>query len=388
MKLAWNHVDWLNSSFLLLAHLLALTGVVLYVFVLKWSWWTFGLALVWMWLSSVSVTGGYHRLFAHRTYRCHPIIKALYLFFGAAAVQNSALNWSSDHRRHHGETDKEGDPYNIKKGFWWAHVGWVLFQDPSRDQRNVPDLAEDPLIRFQHRYYVPLAFVFGLFLPLGISMLWGDAIGAFFLVCWIRLVLQYQATFSVNSFAHYIGHQPYSDADSSRDSFITAMITLGEGYHNFHHAFPGDYRNGVRAYHFDPTKWWVNALSWLRLTWDLRVVPQHNILRARLRMDARALRDKVYARAQAMWWEERIQAAREQWEERIQAARERIEKLHERWLEMKRRYSEMKARLGRQARAELLRLKAEMRVARAEFKAAYREWCECLRRPERLLVAG
>jgi stearoyl-CoA desaturase (delta-9 desaturase) len=273
-------LDWVNILFLAATHLLALTAVAYGVFV-RFSWWTVGLAALWMFFCGVSITGGYHRLFAHPTYRCIPALRLFYLLFGAASVQNSALRWASDHRMHHGRTDQPEDPYNIRRGFWWAHIGWVFFKSPPSDFKNARDLLADPLVRFQDRFYVPLALVFGGLLPMLIALAWGDPVGALLMAGFLRLALQYHATFSVNSLAHLLGRQPYSTSDSARDSFVTAIVTLGEGYHNYHHRFPADYRNGVRPWHFDPTKWWVWTLSKIGVTRDLKRVPDEMIRRAR-----------------------------------------------------------------------------------------------------------
>ena len=179
-------------------------------------------------------------------------------------------------------TDEADDPYNSRKGFWWSHVGWVLFKDPVRDIDNVNDLFKDPLVRFQHQYYVPLVGLMIGVVPAVIGMAWGDPLGAFLWAGVIRLVFQYHSTFSINSLAHMFGRRPYNNDISARDNGIVAIITMGEGYHNFHHQFPGDYRNGVRAWQFDPTKWIVRALSYVRVTSDLRRVSQQTIDRARL----------------------------------------------------------------------------------------------------------
>jgi stearoyl-CoA desaturase (Delta-9 desaturase) len=276
-------LDWVNISFIAAAHLLALAGIAWLIWA-PFSWWTFSLTLVYFAFCGVSITGGYHRLFSHPTYKTGVLLRLFYLLFGAASVQNSALKWSADHRKHHREVDDKDDPYNIRRGFWWAHIGWVLHRDTNDDFSIVPDLTADPLLRFQHRFYLPLAIVMGALLPLALGWAWGDPIGALLLAGFLRLVLQYHATFAVNSVAHYIGSQPYTDLNSARDSFLTALITLGEGYHNFHHRFQADYRNGVRWFHFDPTKWWVWSLSKLGVTHGLRRIPLDRIRAAREQM--------------------------------------------------------------------------------------------------------
>ncbi len=264
--------DWTNIIFISLAHALALFAVV-YLITIRFSWWTIVLGLLWFGLCGLAITAGYHRLFAHPTYKARAILRLLYVLFGAASFQNSALRWSADHRRHHARTDSDEDPYNIVRGFWWAHIGWVLKQDERRDLRAVGDLQTDTLLRFQDRQFVLLAILVGLVLPAALGLLWRDPLGALLVAGMLRLVLQWHATFAVNSMAHTVGLQPFSKKSSARDSFWTALFTLGEGYHNFHHRFQLDYRNGVRLYHFDPTKWFIWILSKVGVTWDLRRTP-------------------------------------------------------------------------------------------------------------------
>jgi stearoyl-CoA desaturase (delta-9 desaturase) len=278
-------LDWTNTLFIVSAHLMAAFAVV-YVAAIQWSWWTMGLGLVWLAMCSLSITGGYHRLFAHSTYKTVWPLRALYLFFGAASVQNSALKWSADHRVHHARTDEDEDPYNIQRGFWWAHIGWVFFKDDQKRAPSMRDLHADRLVVFQDRWYIPLAILSAVVVPAALGLLWGDPLGAVLVCGFMRLVIQWHMTFSVNSFAHLIGRRPFCTRSSARDSFITAMLTLGEGYHNFHHRFAIDYRNGFRWYHIDPTKWFVWLLSRVGLTWDLKRTPREAIQAARLAVRA------------------------------------------------------------------------------------------------------
>ena len=282
-------LNWTNLFFIVGAHGMALLAIV-YLAAVRCSPWTVAIGVAWLALSGLSITGGYHRLFAHRSYTAAGPLRLLYLLFGAAAVQNSALAWAADHRAHHSDTDGAGDPYNIRRGFWWAHLGWVFFRAPARDDRLATrDLLGDRLVRFQHRHYVVLALVFGAALPALLGTLWGDPLGALLVAGFLRLVIQWHLTFSINSIAHWIGRQPYSTVTSARDSFVTALLSFGEGYHNFHHRFQADYRNGVRWYHFDPTKWFVWSLSRMGVTSDLTRTPAAAILRAR-RLAAEASR--------------------------------------------------------------------------------------------------
>ena len=239
-----------------------------------------GLGVAWFLLCMLSTTGGYHRLFAHKTYRAAWPVRLFYILFGAASGQGPALVWAADHRKHHARTDTGEDPYNIRQGFWWAHVGWLFFRSPV-DLHLVRDLDRDPLVRFQDRHYLSLLLAMGFLVPTLIAWTWGDAAGGLLLGGFLRLALQYQATFSINSLAHSIGSRPYSTSVSARDSLVTAIVTLGEGYHNYHHRFPADYRNGIRFFHFDPTKWCVWLLSKVGMASELKRVPAEAIQAAR-----------------------------------------------------------------------------------------------------------
>ena len=274
-------LDWTNVLFIGAAHVLAVVAIV-WMAAVQFSWQSLVLGIVWLAFSAVSITGGYHRLFSHPTYKASWLLRLFYLCFGAAGVQNSALKWSYDHRIHHAKVDTVEDPYNIKQGFWWAHIVWIFYRSEREiEPAKVRDLLDDPLVRFQHKFYLPLALTFAAVIPFSLGLLWGDPWGALLIAGFLRLVLQWHATFSVNSLTHMVGTQPYSTRSTARDSFIAALVTMGEGYHNFHHKFQADYRNGIRWYHFDPTKWWVFALSKVGVTSDLRRTSKERIENAR-----------------------------------------------------------------------------------------------------------
>jgi stearoyl-CoA desaturase (delta-9 desaturase) len=249
------------------------------------------LADAWVWFfillgaNGMSITCGYHRLFAHATYEAHPVLRIAYLLFGAMALQNSALNWSAAHRVHHRHIDDpERDPYCARRGFWFSHIGWMLRNYPSGepDFSCVRDLERDPLVMWQHRHYFPLALAMNLALPLLLGWTSGDVLGTFLLAGVLRLVVSHHATFFINSLAHMRGAQPYTHDNTARDNAIVALLTYGEGYHNFHHLFPNDYRNGVRWWQWDPSKWFIYAMHWLGLARNLKRVPWFKIQRALL----------------------------------------------------------------------------------------------------------
>ncbi len=275
-------LDYTNVLFLTLSPLFAFT-LSYYVFKLAHTPSTQLIIFFFLFyfLTGLSITAGYHRLFSHRAYKTNAIIKSIFLFFGAGAFQNSALKWCYDHRIHHTHVDNDKDPYNINKGFFYAHIGWIFYKEKERSIEDYPqDLKNDPIVMFQHKYYLPIAILSGLFVPTLIGFLLGSPLGGFAVIGLLRIVFVHHCTFFINSLCHIIGSRPYTTKNSARDSFIMAFFSYGEGYHNYHHYFPVDYRNGIKWYHFDPTKWLIKSMSLIGLAYDLKSVPHELIKNA------------------------------------------------------------------------------------------------------------
>lgn len=277
-------INWLNTFFiLLLTPIVSVVGLIYLIHTGDMHLATWLLAFVLLSASGFSITVGYHRLFSHRSYKAAWPVRLLLALFGAAAFQGSILEWCTDHRNHHLYTDTDKDPYSINKGFWYAHIGWLLVLDHSkRDFSNVDELAQDPIIKFQHKFYVPLALLMGFALPTALAAIWGDWVGGLVIAGFLRTVINHHVTFAINSVCHMFGKRNYSEKQSARDNWFTALFTFGEGYHNFHHQFPLDYRNGIRYYQYDPTKWIIRLLSYVGLASDLKRVDEERILRYRL----------------------------------------------------------------------------------------------------------
>jgi stearoyl-CoA desaturase (Delta-9 desaturase) len=275
--------DGVRIAFFVLTPIIGIFGTAAHAWIAGVRWWEPVLFLILYALVGVSVTAGYHRLFAHRSYECHPVVQAFYLFFGALALQNSVLAWGSDHRTHHRYVDRDWDPYNIRRGALWAHILWIFYKNPEdRTFDDVPDLKRNPLVRWQHRYASWIGIVGGLGIPTAIGWAMGSALGGLLWGGFLRVVVIHHTTFFVNSIAHLYGSQPYSEASSARDNAWVALLTNGEGYHNFHHRFPADFRNGIRWYQWDPSKWWIRGLETAGLARRLRRTPALVIERTRL----------------------------------------------------------------------------------------------------------
>lgn len=235
-------------------------------------WQTCVLSVVMYALIMLSICAGYHRLFAHRAYESKTLLKVFFLLFGAASFQESVLWWCTHHRNHHAYTDTDKDPHNIKEGFFFAHMGWILPRTEMDlfEQKNISDLLKDPWIVWQDRYLYQIAFLVGIVMPCLLGWLWHDFWGALIFAVGFRIILLSHATFCINSLAHLVGKKPYNEEISARDNFLMSLLTFGEGYHNYHHAYPFDYRNGRRWYNFDPSKWIIFLLSKVGVTKDLR----------------------------------------------------------------------------------------------------------------------
>eukprot|EP00005_Dracoamoeba_jomungandri_P006328 CAMPEP_0174261822 /NCGR_PEP_ID=MMETSP0439-20130205/12373_1 /TAXON_ID=0 /ORGANISM="Stereomyxa ramosa, Strain Chinc5" /LENGTH=559 /DNA_ID=CAMNT_0015346413 /DNA_START=631 /DNA_END=2310 /DNA_ORIENTATION=+ len=287
-----NDIYWPTTLFLFITPAISLYALA----TCEYYWQTFLLGFIHYFLGGIGITMGYHRLFAHRAYDAHPIVKYGLLFVGTGCFEMSCIDWSNDHRAHHRYTDTDRDPYSIKKGFWYAHMGWLLEKRKTVPKSDISDLLADPVIRFQHTFFIPLAFLVGIVLPTLIAGLWwGDWWGGMLIAGVLSRVLVMQATFCINSVAHYWGEATYDDSRTPRDSWFVGLFTFGEGYHNFHHEFPYDYRNGAHWRAFDPSKWLIRLLSYFNLTYNLKTFDPDTIYKGVLQMEEKRLMEKKAA---------------------------------------------------------------------------------------------
>ncbi len=215
------------------------------------------------------VTAGYHRYFSHRTFRTSRVMQFLLAFLAQTTAQKGTLWWASHHRHHHRHSDTELDVHSpLHGGFWHSHVGWIF--EPQWDKTNfdaVPDLTAYPELVWLNKYeHVPtlalaaLCFAIGGWSGLVVGFIWST-------------VATWHGTFMINSLAHVHGNQRYVTGDDSRNNWWLAIITLGEGWHNNHHAYQRSTRQGFRWYEFDPTFYALKAMSWMGLVWDLGAPP-------------------------------------------------------------------------------------------------------------------
>jgi len=292
MKL--KEVNWTNLLFVGISHLIVIVGLPLYLIYFSPSsilWW--GLLGLFI-FSGLGLTAGYHRLYAHKTYTPkNKVIEGIILLMGTLGTQGSALQWSFDHRRHHAYVDTDKDPYDIKKGFWHAHWFWMFKKKQKVILDEVPDLAKNKLIMFQHKYFTPLFLILNLIPFFIFGYITNDYLGSFLITWALRMVLLHESTWCINSLAHFSGSKHYIREISAVDNYLIALFTLGEGYHNYHHAFATDYRNGIRWYHFDPSKWLIWTLSKVGLVKNKQKISKYIIMKRLIKEDAKIMNEDL-----------------------------------------------------------------------------------------------
>jgi stearoyl-CoA desaturase (delta-9 desaturase) len=300
-------INWPATLVLGLTFLAAVTIVPWYGFVYGFSAWAWAFFAIFLIAGGIGIGSGYHRLWSHRAYEAHWIMRLYLAIIGGMTIQNSILVWCIRHRFHHRYVDNnDKDPYSIGRGFWFAHVGWMLrdYASGKLDWSVVPDLERDPIVAWQHRYYWLLVLVTNIALPLLLGWMVGDILGVFLLAGILRLVVSHHVTFFINSLAHMWGSRPYTDENTARDNWFLAIVTYGEGYHNFHHLFQSDYRNGIRWWQYDINKWFIKTCSWLGLANNLKRTSDFRIQRARLAMVFKRAQAKIDVSAENPRWRE------------------------------------------------------------------------------------
>ncbi|WP_047533603.1 fatty acid desaturase [Methylotenera sp. N17] len=275
-----HHIDWARVIPFVALHLACLG-----LFWVGWSWFAIVFAIALYAVRMFAITGFYHRYFAHKSFQTSRFGQFVFALIGATAVQRGPLWWAAHHRDHHVHSDEEQDAHSpVKHGFFWSHIGWFLSSANFATKfERVKELAQFPELRFLDRFDIlmPIALAVAIFITgellahhtpelntNGLQLLvWGFVIST---------VVLYHATFSVNSLAHVWGKRRYQTRDHSRNNFIIALFTLGEGWHNNHHHYPGAAKQGFYWWEIDFTYYGLRVLAACGLIWNLRKVP-HNI---------------------------------------------------------------------------------------------------------------
>lgn len=326
-----------------------------------------------MGVCGISITAGYHRLWSHKTYKAHPVVRFIFAIGGAFALQNDVFHWASEHRRHHQFVDDNArDPYSAGRGFWFSHIGWILrdYLSGDEDFSNIKDLQQDPILVWQHKNYLALVLLTNIGIPALLGALHGDIIAGLLLGGLLRLVLSQHVTYLINSLAHMWGKQTYSESSSARDNHLLALITYGEGYHNYHHTFQWDYRNGVRWWHYDPTKWLIGLLALVGLTKDLKRCSPAQIEKAFLEQQYRS----ITVRCELLNIPENLRLRVEQEYQRLLHSLQQWSEHRQAWYEA--RGKQFQETLGH---LDKLQLKDRYREVQFQLKLRRRRWQQLVR---------
>jgi len=287
------NIQWISFLAITVTPTVAIYGM----FTTNFNWKTALWSVIYYFITGLGITAGYHRLWAHRSYNASMPLQYALSAAGAGAVQGSIKWWSRGHRAHHRYTDTKLDPYSAHEGFWWAHVGWMIIKPRGKiGVADVSDLTRNKVVRWQHKNYLALLFVMGFIVPTLVAGLgWGDYRGGFFFAGAARLVFVHHSTFCVNSLAHWLGDKPFDNKHTPCDHFFTALCTIGEGYHNFHHQFPMDFRNAIKWFQYDPTKWFIATMSAVGLASHLKRFPDNEIKKGQYTMKLQQLEEQSAA---------------------------------------------------------------------------------------------
>jgi stearoyl-CoA desaturase (delta-9 desaturase) len=246
------------------------------------------LTIVGYYVCNITVGIGLHRLWSHNSYKTNKFVEGVLTFLSAGTLQGPVIAWASDHHNHHTFTDTDKDPHSPLKynnkvlGFLWAHIGWMIIKEESAktiSKTTLVKLGRNKLLMWQLKYYWQIAIFMNIVPPMLIGyLIGGDMKSAYAGLLFIAIgrAIQQEMTFCINSWTHFVGDQKYTSG-TARDSWGISILLLGENWHNFHHAFPSDYRNGHQWYHFDVHKWIIFLMSKVGLAWDLQLTSEERI---------------------------------------------------------------------------------------------------------------
>jgi stearoyl-CoA desaturase (delta-9 desaturase) len=263
-------LSWSIIIYMATIHLVALLAL----FPSNFSWQALGIAFLLYWITGgLGITLGFHRLISHRSFETPKWVEYFLIFCGTLACQGGPLYWIGGHRIHHKYSDTDRDPHDSNRGFWWSHMGWMIFKNPSFRAdlpRYTQDIAGDPFYQFCEKYFIPIQVVLGLFL-----YWWGG----WSFVIWgifVRLVVVFHVTWFVNSATHKFGYQSHESNDNSKNCWWVALLTFGEGWHNNHHAYQYSARHGLQWWEIDATWITICLLQFLGLATNIKLAPQRS----------------------------------------------------------------------------------------------------------------
>ncbi|XP_064457895.1 acyl-CoA Delta-9 desaturase-like [Ornithodoros turicata] len=279
-------IVWRNVILMGYLHLASIYGF--YLIFTAAMWQTILAAYILYTLSGLGITAGSHRLWAHRSYKAKLPYRIMVMIFQSMAFQNDIFDWARDHRVHHKFSETPADPHDATRGFFFSHIGWLLVRKhpdvlAKGKSIDLSDLLADPVVRFQRKYYLPLMISICFILPtIGPWYFWGETLWNSFFVCALtRYCFTLNMTWLVNSAAHMWGTRPYDDTINPRQNLFTIVGAHGEGFHNYHHTFPWDYRTSELGMKINTTTAFINFFAWLGQVYDRKTV-SHNVVTQRM----------------------------------------------------------------------------------------------------------
>ncbi|XP_074605761.1 acyl-CoA Delta-9 desaturase-like [Brevipalpus obovatus] len=279
-------IVWRNVILFAFLHIAALYGIKLMLTDAKWQ--TNVIAFLMYIMSGLGITAGAHRLWSHRSYKAKWPLRVILCVFNCLAFQNDIYEWSRDHRVHHTYSETDADPHNATRGFFFAHMGWLLCKKhPNVYNKgsgvDCSDILADPIVRFQRRNYLALVALCCFILPTVIPwLLWGETKwNAFFICAIFRYCFTLHTTWLVNSAAHMWGNHPYDKNINPTENLGVALGAIGEGYHNYHHTFPYDYAASEYGWKINITTMFIDGMAKIGWAYDRKKVSE-NVLRMRI----------------------------------------------------------------------------------------------------------
>ncbi|XP_014279996.2 acyl-CoA Delta-9 desaturase isoform X1 [Halyomorpha halys] len=280
-------IVWRNVLLFIYLHIAALYGLYLMFFSAKLA--TVAFAILAYQVAALGITAGAHRLWSHRSYKAKYPLQILLAFFNTVSFQNSIYEWARDHRLHHKYSETNADPHNATRGFFFSHIGWLLCRKhPDVMEKgkgiDMSDLKENPVVMFQHRHYLKLMPLCCFIIPTMIPMyFWGESfVNSWFVATMFRYCFSLNMTWLVNSAAHMWGNRPYDKNINPAENFVVAIGASGEGWHNYHHVFPWDYKAAeLGDYKMNFTTAFIDFMARIGQAYDCKIVPD-SVVRSRM----------------------------------------------------------------------------------------------------------
>jgi len=282
-RIVWRNVAWYS-----MLHLAAAYGF--YVTVTQAMWYTIIWAYFLYVVGGLGITAGAHRLWSHRSFKANAPLRFILMIFNCVALQNDVIEWVRDHRVHHKYSETDADPHNSTRGMFFAHIGWLMVRkhpDVIRKGKglDLSDLFKEKILVFQRKFYRPLAILLCFIIPTLVPVyFWGESAWvAYFTAGVFRYTWLLHCTWAINSIAHAFGNKPYDKNISPAQNLTAAIVALGEGWHNYHHSFPYDYRTSEFPYTFNFTTVFIDFFGYIGWAYDRKAVSKETIEKKKLR---------------------------------------------------------------------------------------------------------